>query len=47
MTELEQRFNQIEWFIDLRDSIEAGDIETAIAAIDAAIKLIKREIGAA
>lgn len=39
----EERQGQIEWFQDLRDAIKAGDTESALAAIDAEIKLLRRQ----
>lgn len=41
----EERLGQIEWFEDLKEAIEAGDTEDAIATIDGAIRILRRDEG--
>jgi hypothetical protein len=39
----EELDNEIEWFLNLRDAVEDGQIEDALKAIEAAIKLRRRQ----
>jgi hypothetical protein len=43
MTDRERLNGEVEWFEALRDSIEDGDIESAIKSIQGAIALKRRE----
>lgn len=36
---------QIEWLMDLRDVIEAGDTPTAIDTINAAVDMLTKQLG--
>lgn len=40
-----EQYNELLWWESLRERVEAGDTESALAAIDAAIKLIFRASG--
>ncbi len=41
MTE-QERINQIEWFVDLWDCVNDGEKQSALDAIEAAIKLLRK-----
>ena len=38
-----ERIGRIDWLNDLRDAITTGDLDSAVQAIDAAVKMLEKQ----